>query len=603
MSGLEQPPEGNHTEKGVKNRDQRRRGLKGATPLHRDTIRAGMRLDQVAREIRETGAIHQEDISKFDGNITRIVYQGEPFMHRYLAAMRNLPSYIAEAYRSNASDPHLNLQSVKSFERHDIFSRRIGGNYFMEGTTLFDIEQMPLGPEGLAPEDISRINRMLRTGIIFYRRNPEHDMVRYAMVYLATQKFARPSEINIPPQIQNLDARLTAYFDYHTQLLVDSSLTEDEEDHLLLMFTTSKPWLPEALGCFIPARLGITPSSAIKLYYRHALNTGMISKRIWERRLLSYFEVESRNAFRVNNLPPDLKKYQHYDPKIDAEASSKLIEHYSETNLSLDSGKGQSLEEVLDQISQYRQALYSRAVRSREKNWTKEDRVEVDFPDSFFASKMTVTAQYPNTLMFILHFNGQTAHLTLELDRDKNLFGLPPKADYENPHLADLITRDIVHPLLARLRSNFPYVERSVYPPIPNQIERPPTLITDFKGTQIGKLHSVTYNTLSPLRVYLEGPKPPVHLEVHRRQRNVSYTRKGIVRLLGRNTKEDLIDRVMNGIRDFEYGRGDFKKLTDLGLWEIRIGDYRVILKQEENLHSVVRVVPRKDLEKTLANL
>lgn len=253
-------------------------------------------------------------------------------------------------------------------------------------------------------------------------------------------------------------------------------------------------------------------------------------------------------------------------------------------------------------------------MRSRDRHGANGDRLEVSLPDYFPSSRLIVTAQYPQTMMLVLPFN-EGDHLTLELGRDNNLYGLPPKLTYENPHLSEAILSDLLPPLVERLKIAYPNVEKEAKQAEPIVIKtepRPqPTIETSasivapvYIPTIKERVPRLQKRLLTPLSEYLAGPKPLAVTEEVKPQNFVSYNRLDVVSHMSKNIPERIVDQVMRDIRDFEYGRGDFKKMTDIGLWEIRSGKYRIILSPTNgHTFNIAGIVARKDLDKLLLSL
>lgn len=372
----------------------------------------------------------------------------------------------------------------------------------------------------------------------------------------------------------------------------------------------AKPWLPQALGAYIPARLGITPSSAIKLY-QHLEERAPVFDKFTNRDSVRFLTHESQHAIRENNLPEVLDKYQHYDPQMDQAAEKQLTQHYQLGVNPEDYAKvHESTVTRLDKLGLYRAAIYSSATRSRERHLTGGGYSEVPLADNPLLSNIIVTSQYRDTLMLILKLHDDQTHLLLEVDKQNNLYGLPPKLAYRRPYTEDLLLNDILDPILAKLQRVFPHVEK------PNPLKEaiivsyPPSTVNKSEKsepyekilvvpTKEDKPETLKRRVLSPISKYLEGHQPPAP-QKEERQRIVHHTIEDVADRLGRNESDKIVRKVMRGITEFEYGHGVYQKLErHNGLYEVKSGAYRIILEQVDGkLYSLKDIVPRKDLNR-----
>lgn len=592
-------------------RSSRRRMLN----IHQAVVGAGRRLDALGRIISQGVAIEKE-YGKM--GFTERIYKGKPYIHDYLAACRQIPDLLAGAYANNALDGSLNNEALRKYEPFDIFDIKVGGNLLWEGTSLTDIEQMPLTVDGLLQKDIVRINRMFYSGFSFLCKvsNPEHVRIRYYMLALAVQKFAQPTEkINIPFSLYKLNDRLTAYFDYLTGLTTAfRSLPEDDEMKFEKMFMLMLPYSTEAVASYLPARLGITPSSAIKLFYERFVTFLPNHLDLLSRGAAKSFEESAKYAIRANNLPQDLAVYQHYNPKNDKSAEAELERYYNQlVNVQPLRHRSNYVEEMLQRLGLYRQSVYSSAIRSQERYSRDGGQVGITFPEHPFVSSVEITAQYPYTLMAILKFRDSKAYVLLEIDKDNNIYGLPPQFAYRHPHSAELLVGSVAEPVLTYLQSRYPLVERRRHTEqiiIPSPITpSPQKIIYKSEIAEIPKQDpkpQLVRKLATPIGRYFDVENPPLHsLEHVKPQRYVNNRDLGeIAKKLGRRESDKIVSQVMRAVEIFEYGGGDVKKLTDRSNFlEQRVGDFRVIYDpEEENNFWIEGIVNRKDLLTFIAN-
>lgn len=72
---------------------------------------------------------------------------------------------------------------------------------------------------------------------------------------------------------------------------------------------------------------------------------------------------------------------------------------------------------------------------------------------------------------------------------------------------------------------------------------------------------------------------------------------------LPRNTPDRIIDQIMIDLLKTEYGRGDLKKFPDLDLYELRSGDFRVVMSLGGNTFFIEGIVNRKNLDKLMSKV
>ena len=532
----------------------------------------------LALEINQSGSKMNSVFKLNDGDITKIIYQGDPYIVPFLTARHSLHSILEIAQWRNLETPVLTTESMRSFEINDIFATNI------KGTSLGEIEEMP---QPLSIDDIQRINRMLRRVVPLFKEHYEHNNLRTSMIVFATQKFARPEEkIEIPHQLQPLFRRLTDYFDYYTKFMTDFSLDEIEEGAMWVTLGWTRPWLPNSIGRYLPARMGITPSSAIKLYKEKTLRSPLHLLSIAWSSLLPTLEGSSKEAFRKDGLPADLQKNQLYDPEMDKKAERVLRNHYPKDASFQDH---QRREDLLKEFLKYHPVL----IRDVEKAASRRLTIIPSEPRIF--SSLTLASQYPQTLICIMQLP-ENNHLTVEINRDGDLFGIPAKVNVENPHLVDLLLADILDPILDEVKSRYPIREpvklatyRSTQPILPPleipRLDYQPRPESKEKRSKIPRV-------LTPIAQYLAQPRPPTLSEIHIPKLYVQYSQDLVTAYLGNKVPERIIKQIMTTLRNFEYGRIPIKKLEDAGdLWDLRSGSYRIILKHDQGLNYQIEAI------------
>lgn len=547
--------------------------------------------------LNATNNVFNQVVKKYEQNPARIVYQGQPFINNWLEVRHKLPGFLKRAHISNLEDPFVTQETLSQFDTQDSFSTKLGGRTFLglpilEGTSLTDVEQMPLlrldGRVSLSTDDIRRINRMFHYRIFPWssKETTTESLIRQSMLYLAVQKAARPEEkITISQTLHPLYERLIAYFDYYKDLMTDFNLEGLDEKQLLVTLGWGRPWIPQAVGCYIPARLGITPASAIKLYQTHAEFSSMPTY-FWRRNILPSMEFGAKHAIRRNALPADLERYQKYSEQMDKEAAEQLADYYQKQDLS-----EQKENPVAKLTGLYFKSLQDDVVRLPNRV------IEIAMPEGLPVAKVMIASHNRNTLMFVLSFTDGQTHLTLEIDRDQNIYGFPAKLIYDNPHFAELILRDILPPVLEWAKFKYPGIEPIRLSDYRREERKVPAVgqpqATEALPSRVERPLK-RYRVLTPLARILDAPEPPhFHTEPLRRTRSVIYSRSSVIEKMGGTPRPKDVDRVIETIRRFELGLVQVRKISWSGgeRESVRIGDLRAVLNKVSDTVYVLEYI------------
>lgn len=377
-----------------------------------------------------------------------------------------------------------------------------------------------------------------------------------------------------------------------------------EDAYFYNILVWGRSWLPQSLGCYIPARLGITPASAIKLFYERAQNSYLPSL-YWGsdsslRTPTGLFTKGARSAYSENGFPAGLKEYRHYDAQMDRNASEELLKFYQ--------GIANETSDEMD-----RKFLGLRETIFQDIQSAPSKRLEVTLPKDHAIRRIILARQYRQTLMIILQFADDQTHLTLEhalnspdgIDKEDHFYGWPRELIRENPELTTVIAADLLAKLVqdtlrrhpeqavkprrvfpgeASLPSYIPtFPQESVYVPVPKEKER----------RRLPKI-------LTPIQqVLTEEPSPPAQKERLLRKFRVAYSRIQIEEFLPRNTPQDRVDQIISELRRFEYGRAQFSDKVveaESDVWELKIKSYRIFLKHNGGpFYSVVGAGARGD--------
>ncbi len=543
-----------------------------------------------------------------DYDLTRIAYQAEPFISKWLEVRRQVPFFLEKAQMANLEGDFVAPEGLNRFDLQDYYSRKIGGVKFfgtslVEGTSLFDIEQMQLvlsepGEHTLLPEDIKRINGMFHYSL-FSKDKQVSSVIRQSMIDLVTQGLAQPeAKMVIPATLRPFHERILAYFDYYKDLITNPDLGFWDERHLIEELAWGKPWLPQGIALFMPARLGITPASAIKFYQTRAdLSWASI---VWKKRLLTTMEKAAENAFRKNGLPKELEPFQFYNPQMDEQASKLLLDWYS---ADLDDKEAQDIYTKQEELTARLTGLYLKALQQDIQNSPRK-LLEFTLREGYVVKKVSLSSQYKQTLTFVLHFADGQTHLTLEIDKDQKVFGLPAKLIKDQPHFIELILNDILAPVLETVKKIHPEVEPISLAEYRQkkeearviEAEKPQVPNVALPLPEREKFKPVRPRVLSPIARILEGPTPANVIPIEPPKFVVFYSRNLVKQMLGRNASERNVDQAVRVIEEFQHARGDYKKFKQdrvegEDIWELKIPHIRVLLNHIDGGFFKVREV------------
>jgi len=392
-------------------------------------------------------------LTEQNGSLSRMVYQGRPFIQRHLEVRRGLPQFLEYVRSTNTGAQVIDPSDIDNLAKEDIFSQKL------QGTSLFDIESMPFEPE-LSADDIKRMTLMLQYPLStrlrglahrilgqksFAYETEEEARLRLGLVIFAIQKFAQPDRVEVPPTLVPLHQRFTAFFDHYMGLLTSSPMSMLRERSLVETLKAGFPWLPYSIGCYIPARLGITPHSSVGLYYARVEQSSLLNFH-W-REVLGLLEEGAIHAFRKGNLPAGLESYQHIDRANDDRAYTLVQSYYGEHPLR-DADEEEKEEftlpfnQLMDELGDRWQSLHQTLMASPKR------RLEFVLQRGHVVERVTLTCQNDQSLIFILHLSAGQAYLTLEIGSDRRFYGFSPKMVARDAGLMYLLQIDLLESLL-----------------------------------------------------------------------------------------------------------------------------------------------------------
>lgn len=445
-------------------------------------------------------AMGRDKVNLYSPNI----YRADPAVANFAVAARNFHLAI-EAYTRDKIPTFISEKGRKEIERGMLDARAEDFfGYSDHGRVSFaGIENMGLP---LQPDDIRAINGLVRRNNVFGETYYLAD-ARDVALQLPTQVLVRSKEVTNLDAVGPLAQRLIGYMDYYTALVLDRN--SDILDFARTARYLGRPFM-QALGAYLPAGTGLTPSSLIKLLEEREHANGDAAIWGWLNR---YFRPEINEAYTVSGLPKHLFSYQLYDQDQDARATLRLGEHYR------DSVKTSDIRSQLVRLYSYRRKLYPEMLSG----------VNIDFDKHHVISRIVLACQNKQNMMFVLLLNDGQTHLTLETNDKGEVFGIPYQLKNMNPNIEGAIATDVLTPVLDRARKMFPEIETAkIMSPIPMRSTGFEESVRQGPGGNEAKGTKRRHRSVPHFVVREPAlPKPVVDTDVEPRTYNLMFVEKG----------------------------------------------------------------------------
>lgn len=555
------------------------------SPVGREVTGRGKKVAARLNELKvindASNEVRLRAVETHNGNATAIAYRGkEPFVNGILYTNRKLHDLIPTMktlYKQGAIVGIKPGTNPSVLEENDLFTQKF------KGLSLMDIENMGVDPKTheLSAEDIRKINRMFRSqNLLRLGKEKTHTYTLESLMYFALQQWTHP-ETGTPTSLKKFQENITAYFDYYTSFLTDFNRDPLNESIMLFMLILGKPYLPMAVASYAPAKLNITPSSAIKLHkQREELAYHPALKVTWRRLEKLFFRV-FKQAYRNDAFPKDLEKYQHYSEEIDSAAATRLLPYMQETaTVEHQLQNKDEAQNLLEQWNKHKRDVIRELMQDPKK------RIKYQISDDHPAEKITMIKNR-DTFVFVMHFP-DNVHLTLELDKTGKLFGVPPSLLKAYPHVNDAFIVELLTPLLEKYKvkdspDNNQQI-RAITPLylIPSKPEIPEGLMTEEEEQPIKP--PKRKRLVQPLTIFEQDPLPPVTPLPSKFERFVTYSEEEVKELLGPQVsrQQAIVDQILRSINNFERGHatGIILREYNGSVLRIRAGDYRIFLNR-----------------------
>src|SRR3989344_3177837 len=300
----------------------------GSTPENRQAQEIAARIVSSNKDLANASARWHELTSQTPTpTMVEMAYSGNPFALDTLNASRALSINLRAGWTLNTRLFCIDPDFLNSFRGNDFYAKPY------DGVSLWDIENMQ---NPLSIEDIRKISRMFFNPLKFFKKIPrDQKSVLESIVNLATgHHIPDESGKRVPESLKMLRGNLESFFDFYTYSFIDTTLSGDEQVNLVYLLGQGAK-LPEAVAIYLPARLGISPSSASKLLqwrYEQAELAAKLPWKVFCNRSLPVFPY----AKRVPSQLGDLSHFLDYAPNTDQQASDALKRAYPMEKLTKD---------------------------------------------------------------------------------------------------------------------------------------------------------------------------------------------------------------------------------------------------------------------------
>lgn len=470
-----------------------------------------------------------------------------------------------------ARDFSQKLRAVKTFpgsykpETLEISETRNVYGMPVNGVSLADIEQLP---RPLNTEGIATLNNFFHAGLI-NRLIPTQLLAQEIGRLLPTEIAVVNDDGKIPFSIRPLAERLRDYFDYWTGFITTDYLEPEREDQ----FIQSGLWVGYgshflALGGYIPARLGITPSSAINVFLKReqvAEYKGVMQD------ISDIMITSARHAYSRLDSNSPLSRYMEYNPENDARVAKILLERYQ--GLRPISNQG-----LIDQLAPYQRSIRRDFVASGTKMIT------LDCETNFYGEKIIIFGRAGGSLVSTVLLRDGKSHLSLEFGSGDTMYGIPAEVFKHSPHADQMIHEDVVSAMLVGLHKKYPNAVSAPIEPRPMNV-RMSVAVTELPPEKIKPLPKTSTRKerlAGKLGLSASAAQPTVAEPVVQRPRScvIMVDPVDVRKQMGKKVSDKELLRVMNGFKRVEYGYAPLEPIEHAaGSYKFRVGGRRVIVR------------------------
>lgn len=530
---------------------QKRLGLQKDCPEVVPVLREFTR-DRI--EIMDSFNCWSRNIKAVGPSISAMIFRGDPALCRLLSAEKNLAPILEKLQELNLSYFIYDPASLNKLQEWSHMNYPVGQSFLSNGISLSDIDKLPLDPQH-ADENFKKIAAFYPPvfRITSSERERKERFIQHNVLILAAMKDAQPTRaIVVPDNIEGLQQHFRTFLDRYTNMFLEARQVDSWDQFKELLPLSWSPVLKFSVGCYLPARLGISPNSAVEVFKNWVLNSGIFNPS-WNR-FLHNLAAGSLEAWKVQNVNADLQEFVNYNLPASMAREKALEQMVNDKKLQSD-----QIVDHLKELPEFFYQIHTEILRSP------LGRLNV-YPDSRIFEEVQVTSFNRKSLVFIAQFTGQEAYLPVEINRNPftnefQVYGIPARIKTLNPGVEKMIISHLLPPVIDRLKQRRAVHSRDNTSSMPSS--RP------FRESR---------TTIPSSDGSVQGPKQPT----------VLYDERELRRRL-KGVPEKVVLQIIEGLNSFQQGNKIMKPLKDNpGLSRLRFGDYRVVLEDLGNNKFVI---------------
>ncbi len=446
----------------------------------------------------------------------------------------------------------------------------------------------------LSGEDIRKISDLFYVGL--FRRPNEVQKHNTALLSNFTVQSQLPGpHARITPRTQRLKENMTSYFDYWAEVFTNSAnLAEGGYLHMDFLRMMLSQHLLYTTIAYIPARLGVSPSSAMELFEEFAEMSNFTARRTLKKGIRTNTAQTLRQSYIPSKVPEDILPFILPDSQ-----NSESVSSFLEKEIAIPEGENEQFEVYNARnraIKQLNTQVLPGVLRSLAKG---KEVVNLVPQESDYITKIQIAQQYSKATIIVLHLkNG--SRLTLDFTKNNRVYGFPHRVRQQNPSIEDQVILDAVDSITVELRRQREHAYQAqkqntenhivefgkpAYQVHPPQEHRPKKIKT--RGEQ-GEQQE------EPITEIADEPAQQARINF------VAYDESLIKKELGGKASAKTVRQVSNALYRFGYGEKSAKLLEfdpSHNTIRLRAGNFRIVLRRiDESQFEIIKIGDRKNV-------